>query len=56
MYDLLGHSISYRIAVGSYTDRKAFTLYNAPPRENDNPKLTKTAGFSLQAGAAISGV
>ena len=52
--DLLGHSITYRIAVGPQAGRKAFTLQTVPAREqeNDNPNLAKTAGFSLHAGVA----
>lgn len=46
--DLLGHSITYRIAVGPQAGRKAFTLQTVPVREEDgaNSKLAKTAGFS----------
>jgi len=50
--DLLGHSITYRIAVGPQAGRKAFTLQTVPAREqdSDNGNLAKTAGFSLHAG------
>ena len=52
--DLLGHSITYRIAVGPQAGRKAFTLQTVPAREEDrdNSQLAKTAGFSLHAGVA----
>jgi ribosomal protein S27E len=52
--DLLGHSITYRIAVGPQAGRKAFTLQTVPAREqdSDNGNLAKTAGFSLHAGVA----
>ena len=52
--DLLGHSITYRIAVGPQAGRKAFTLQTVPPREEekDNSTLAETAGFSLHAGVA----
>jgi len=52
--DLLGHSITYRIAVGPQAGRKAFTLQTVPARQadTDNPNLAKTAGFSLHAGVA----
>lgn len=54
MNDLLGHSITYRIAVGPQAGRKAFTLQTVPRREadNDNPNLAKIVGFSLHAGVA----
>ena len=54
MDDLLGHSITYRIAFGPQADRKAFTLQTVPAREEDsnNPKLAKANGFSLHAGVA----
>lgn len=54
MNDLLGHSITYRIAVGPQAGRKAFTLQTIPAREqdHDHPNLAKTAGFSLHAGVA----
>jgi hypothetical protein len=54
MNDLLGHSITYRIAVGPQAGRKAFTLQTIPAREqdHDHPNLAKTAGFSLHAGIA----
>ena len=54
MNDLLGHSITYRIAVGPQAGRKAFTLQTVPAREEDseNSQLAKTAGFSLHAGVA----
>lgn len=50
--DLLGHSITYRIAVGHHAGRKAFTLQTVRARkqDNDNPNLAKTAGFSLHVG------
>jgi hypothetical protein len=52
--DLLGHSITYRIAVGPQAGRKAFTLQTVSSREpdHDHPDLAKTAGFSLHAGVA----
>jgi len=56
MNDLLGHSITYRIAIGPQARRKAFTLQAVPAREqeNDNPNLAKIAGFSLHAGVAAN--
>jgi hypothetical protein len=46
---LLGHSITYRIAVGPHEGRKAFTLQTlpgVPMPERDHPWLAKAAGFS----------
>ena len=52
MDDLLGHSITYRIAFGPQAGRKAFTLQTVPAREdgNNNPGLAGANGFSLHAG------
>ncbi|MGB5707046.1 MAG: IS91 family transposase [Arenicellales bacterium] len=54
MDDLLGHSITYRIAFGPQAGRKAFTLQTVPAREEEsnNPRLAKVNGFSLHAGVA----
>ena len=54
MDDLLGLSISYRIAVGPHAGRKAFTLQTIPAREDgkEDGKLAKASGFSLHAGVA----
>jgi len=52
---LLGSSITYRIAVGSQQGRKVFTLQTLPDCESDNPfasTLGEVAGFSLHAGVA----
>ena len=52
--DLLGHSITYRIAIGSQRGRKVFTLQTLPPQvEDDNTsQVGSVAGFSLHAGVA----
>jgi len=50
---LLGASITYRIAVRPQQDRKVFTLQTLPA--NDEPfddEVDKVGGFSLQAGVA----
>ena len=50
---LLGHSITYRIAVGPQAGRKVFTLQTLPA--GDEPfgdGVGKVAGFSLHAGVA----
>ena len=50
MQSLVGHSISYRIAVGPHAGRKVFTLQTLPA--SDEPDTGKVAGFSLHAGVA----
>ena len=52
--DLLGHAITYRIALGPHQGRKAFTLQTVPAvaAVDDNSSLAKAAGFSLHAGVA----
>ena len=52
--DLLGHSITYRIALGPHQGRKAYTLQTVPAvaAVDDNSSLAKAAGFSLHAGVA----
>jgi len=52
---LLGSSITYRIAVGPQQGRKVFTLQTLPNLESDNPfsgSVGEAAGFSLHAGVA----
>ena len=50
---LLGHSITYRIAVGAHAGRKAFTLQTLPScNEPFDAAVGKVAGFSLHAGVA----
>ena len=53
MDQLIGHSITYRIAVGPQAGRKVFTLQTLPASEEpfDGP-VGQVAGFSLHAGAA----
>ena len=55
MDQLLGHSITYRIAVGPQAGRKVFTLQTLPacdPGEQYSDTAGKIAGFSLHAGVA----
>ena len=55
LHQLLGHSITYRIAVGPSQGRKVFTLQTLPACDPDDPSadaLAKEAGFSLHAGVA----
>ena len=53
MNQLLGHSITYRIAVGPHQGRKVFTLQTLPDcNETVDAAVGKVAGFSLHAGVA----
>jgi len=55
MAQLLGHSITYRIAVGPQAGRKVFTLRTLPacdPEDQFGDTVGKVAGFSLHAGVA----
>ena len=52
---LLGSSVTYRIAVGPQQGRKVFTLQTLPDLETDSPfscSAGEVAGFSLHAGVA----
>lgn len=52
---LLGHSITYRIAVGANEGRKAFTLQTVAPTleaPSGEQRLAQHSGFSLHAGVA----
>jgi Putative transposase/Transposase zinc-binding domain len=55
MNSLLGHSITYRIAVGPQAGCKVFTLQTLPacdPEDQVGDTVGKVAGFSLHAGVA----
>jgi hypothetical protein len=54
MQQLIGCSVSYRIAVGPQQGRKLLTLQTLPAVEADDryAQVAKEAGFSLQAGVA----
>ena len=55
MTQLLGSSITYRIAVGPQAGRKVFTLQTLPAGDPDEPCVNtvgKVSGFSLHAGVA----
>jgi hypothetical protein len=50
---LLGHAITYRIAVGPQTGRKVFTLQALPACDEPfDDEVGREAGFSLHAGVA----
>ncbi len=54
---LVGHSITYRIAVGPHEGRKAFTLQSLAPALTapaGDDRLAKHSGFSLHAGVAAA--
>jgi hypothetical protein len=56
--DLIGHSITYRIAVGPRAGQKLFTLQTVPPRLQgpalDPNGAARAGGFSLHAGVDIA--
>jgi hypothetical protein len=56
--DLLGRSITYRIAVGPRAGQKLFTLQTAAPRpqgpEGEPNGAARAGGFSLHAGVDIA--
>jgi ribosomal protein S27E len=54
MQQLIGYSVSYRIAVGPQQGRKVFTLQTLPAVVEDDryAQVAKEAGFSLHAGVA----
>jgi hypothetical protein len=55
MDDLLGHSITYRVAMGPRAGQKVFTLQVLPAEAPEEPTkgVTQAAGFSLHAGIGI---
>ncbi len=54
MADLLGHSITYRVAVGPRAGQKVFSLQSVPAREDEPRKgVAQHAGFSLHAGIGV---
>ena len=58
MDQLLGHSITYCVAVGPQRGRKVFTLETLPacdPEDRLSATVGQAAGFSLHAGVAARG-
>ena len=59
MDDLIGHSITYRVAVGPHAGQKVFALQTVPlqtvpAREVEpRPGVAQGAGFSLHAGIGV---
>ena len=54
MQQVLGCSVSYRIAIGPQQGRKVFTLQTIPSWEDDDrfAQVAKESGFSLHVGVA----
>src|SRR5690606_29718797 len=51
--DLIGHSITYRIAVGPRAGQKVFTLQTVAAQSEEEPprkRLAEASGFSLPCG------
>jgi hypothetical protein len=58
MPQILGNSVSYRIAVGPQQGRKAFMIRTIRPLDRPDPGLERVAkanGFSLHAGVSCEG-
>ena len=58
MPQILGSSVSYRIAVGPQLGRKAFMIRTIRPLDRPDPGLERVAkanGFSLHAGVSCEG-
>jgi hypothetical protein len=58
MPQILGSSVSYRIAVGPQQGRKAFMIRTIRPLDRPDPGLERVAkanGFSLHAGVSCEG-
>jgi ribosomal protein S27E len=58
MPQILGSSVSYRIAVGPQQGRKAFMIRTIRPLDRPDPGLERVAkanGFSLHAGVSLEG-
>jgi hypothetical protein len=55
MDDLLGHSITYRVAMGPRAGQKVFALQTVPsePPQEQKKGVAQAAGFSLHAGLGI---
>ncbi len=54
MDDLIGRSITYRVAVGPRAGQKVFALQTVPAREEGpRPGVAQYAGFSLHAGLGV---
>ena len=54
MDDLLGHAITYRIAVGPRAGQKLFMLRTLPARPPEKDGVARTGGFTLHAGVGVA--
>lgn len=54
MDDVLGHSITYRIAVGPRAGQKLFMLRTLPARPPEKDGVARTSGFTLHAGVGVA--
>ena len=52
--DLLGHSITYRIAVGPRAGQKVLTLQTVAPRDEERREVASAFGFSLHGGVGVA--
>ncbi len=57
MNDLIGHSITYRVALGPRAGQKVFTLQTVPPiaAGEEQARGARASGFSLHAGVGAAG-
>ena len=56
MDDLIGHSITYRVAVGPRAGQQVFALQTVPARKAEPRQgVAQYAGFSLHAGIGVEG-
>jgi hypothetical protein len=57
LQDLIGHSITYRIATGPRQGQKVLTLKTLPAHDErpDEDRLARAHGFSLHAGVGVAG-
>jgi hypothetical protein len=54
MDDLVGYSITYRVAVGPRAGQKVFALQTVPAQQAEpKPGVARFAGFSLHAGLGV---
>jgi len=54
MQQFIGHSVTYRVAIGKQSGQKVFSLQTLPASNShhDNAQVAKASGFSLHAGVS----
>ncbi|MCP4767400.1 MAG: hypothetical protein GY875_14120, partial [Gammaproteobacteria bacterium] len=54
MQPFIGHSVTYRVAIGKQSGQKVFSLQTLPASNShhDNAQVAKASGFSLHAGVS----